>query len=166
MTLDELVSETSAPVLMAKADGWLKRTYARKEDFAVGLMGNRVTLASRILALGGIATFLALDIPREFRLEAFNVLAYTTLLPSVVLMASTNCGTTTLDHYRRTRKHMRGNGGKLDLRFAEALIEGSGNDRFFGYCQQQGLYLAAKRYGQLDVFNEAKKKSNIVIPFF
>jgi len=34
------------------------------------------------------------------------------------------------------------------------------NARFLGYCQIQGLYLAARKYRQLKTFNEVKKEAS------
>ncbi len=46
-------------------------------------------------------------------------------------------------------------------------IKDTENRKFTGYCQLQGLYLAAKRYGQLDVFYAAKSAvSNNILPNF
>jgi len=59
--------------------------------------------------------------------------------------------------------------GNLSQRFVERLmtVKQVENGKFLGYCQKQGMYLAARNYGQLEVFNQAKENvSNCKIPHF
>lgn len=126
------------------------------DQLYVGLMGDRVNLASKITLAASTYGLIKykdplLLIPTGLGLIAFG---YTTE------------GLGTLKYYNRTSKHIK-QFGKLDSEFAKTLIEGTGNRKFTGYCQIQGMYLAAKKYGQLGAFYEAKKKySKNIIPNF
>ncbi len=122
----------------------------------VSLMGDRVNLASKITLAAGIYGLIRYKDP---------LLLIPTGLGLIFFVYTTE-GLGTLKYYNRTSKHIK-QFGKLDSEFAKTLIEGTENRKFTGYCQIQGMYLAAKKYGQLDAFYEAKKKySKNIIPNF
>ena len=122
----------------------------------VGLAGDRVDLIAKIGAAGCISAA-----------AISNSGLWVVPLPFFAgLIGYTKLGLSTLKYYKRTSAHIK-KFGRLDRRFAETLIKGTENRKFTGYCQLQGLYLAAKRYGQLDVFYAAKSAvSNNVLPNF
>jgi len=122
----------------------------------VGLAGDRVDLFAKI----GVASCISAAAITESGIWAIP-------LPFLVgLVGYTNFGLSTLKYYKRTSAHIK-KFGRLDRRFAETLIKGTENRKFTGYCQLQGLYLAAKRYGQLEIFYAAKSAvSNNVLPNF
>lgn len=81
-------------------------------------------------------------------------------------LGATQLGRTTPKFYRRARESIEKT-GYLDERIAREIIQGSENRAFMGYCQQQGLYLAARDTGQLEAFEEARQKySKVQIPHF
>ena len=75
-------------------------------------------------------------------------------------------GKTTKRIYERTKEYI-GSRGQLEPEFVEQVIKGSENAKYFGYCELQGVYLAARETGNLEVFNKVKRKySKIIIPNF
>ncbi|MBI2672745.1 hypothetical protein HYX19_00645 [Candidatus Woesearchaeota archaeon] len=129
----------------------------------VGLMGDRVNLASKIIFAA--STYSLIYGINHKTLPSF-LFGYLGGYLSVSCFAYTTAGSGTLRYYNRTSKHIK-QFRRLDPGFAKTLIEGTENRKFTGYCQLQGMYLAAKKYGQLDVFYEAKKKySKNIIPNF
>ncbi len=125
-------------------------------ELYVGLAGNRVDLVGKIGFAGCICGAAITGFP-EWILP----------LPLFAgIMAYSYFGMSTLKYYKRTATHIK-KFGELDRRFAETLIKETENQKFTGYCQLQGMYLAATRYGQLDAFYKAKSAiSNNVIPNF
>jgi len=75
-------------------------------------------------------------------------------------------GVTTLRNYKLARKSVRKH-SRLDNKLARTLL---GNDKeglFYGHCQLQGMYYAAREAGKLDEFRRIKKDiSRNVIPNF
>ena len=81
-------------------------------------------------------------------------------------MGDTLCGKNTLKLYKRTREHIR-DFGRLDERFVKTVIRKGQNERTYGYCEQQGVYLAALHEGQTEIFRNIQKKySKVKVPFF
>ena len=73
-------------------------------------------------------------------------------------------GRTTKKYYKKTRKHIELK-GELAPEFIEKLIKKDGNGKILGYCELQGIYLAARDTGNLDVFYRVKNKlSRNIIP--
>jgi hypothetical protein len=121
----------------------------------VGLAGDRISLIAKIGCIAGI-----------YGVENDSWPCIFIEIASGALIGYTSFGLRTLEYYIRTSKHIQEH-GKLDLRFGERLIKGTENRKFTGYCQIQGLYLAAKKYNQLEAFYELKNSiSKNIIPNF
>jgi hypothetical protein len=126
------------------------------DQLYVGVAGDRVNLISKIGIAGSLYGMGVTE-------SGLWILPFTI---STIFFNYTLFGLSTLHYYRRSTKHIQDH-EKLDLRFAKTLIKGTENRKFTGYCQLQGLYLAAKKYDQLDIFKEAKSSvSNNVLPNF
>ena len=144
---------------------------SKVQDCYVGLVGNRLTMIG--YSLVGlifsqdyiISEINSLNLDRPYELFLRFTLAFLTGCAGGFL-GGTGLGISTYRNYKKSQKHIK-EFGRLRKKYARVLIEGSENCCFIGYCQQQGLYLAAKQAGQLDIFNEAKRKySRVAIPFF
>ncbi|MDD5192486.1 MAG: hypothetical protein PHH54_06405 [Candidatus Nanoarchaeia archaeon] len=126
------------------------------EQAYVLLAGNRLTLMSELMIGSGL--FLSGD-------------NHPTLKPLLGMIGFpvyfvTVCGLQTLSSYNRTIKHIK-KFEKLDERFAKEQMGEYKNNLLMGYCQLQGMYLASKKYNQLDEFYKLKKKiSEVIIPNF
>jgi hypothetical protein len=127
------------------------------------LLGNRATVVGyALIAIWQAAPHLA---PQEWKAPLAALTAPIGILGAGIA-GYTGFGLTVGHYYRLTAHHIQEH-GRLDPRFAEAIILGSENRAFTGYCQQQGLYLAARDYGHLDVFEEVRQAySNVRIPHF
>ncbi len=124
------------------------------EQAYVGLVGNRLNLLAKVGLLISAYTF-----DSSAGQQWWEALMYA----SAGLMGATVFGCSTLEHYVSARDQIR-HYGRLDDRYARTLME-KNKGCFSGYCQIQGLYLAAKKYSQLEVFMRAKKAySKNVIP--
>lgn len=132
------------------------------ENLYVRLIGNKITAAATLSLLG--STYLSLDGENGYLLSTFfgtvNGVAILSLL-------ATKCSAGTLHFYHRTEQHIE-KYGLLKPRVVELwMTEFTENMPELGYCQQQGIYLAARKHGQLDAFYEAKEKiSKVRIPHF
>ncbi|MCX6818462.1 MAG: hypothetical protein NT129_00485 [Candidatus Aenigmarchaeota archaeon] len=126
------------------------------EQLYVALVGNRLTLLSEIAIFSGFYGLVKDD----------SLVWGIPVWAGSMLFLYTAGGLSTVDYFNRTEKHIK-RFGRLDERFSKALIDGTENNGAGGYCPIQGMYLAAKKYGQLDVFHKAKKDvSNNIIPNF
>tara|TARA_Y100000310_G_C20560822_1_gene752981 strand:- start:70 stop:480 length:411 start_codon:yes stop_codon:yes gene_type:complete len=131
----------------------------KAESLYVALTGNRVTLASRLFTTAYVGS-----------IPFFPDILLAFMMPATIIVYGgeiiTCCGLTTPKFYNRTRDHIK-KFDKLDPRFVKEMIKETENREFVGYCQLQGMYLAARNYGQLDVFKDVKKEiSNCRIPNF
>ncbi len=131
------------------------------ESAYAALIGNRVTLAANLMAGGTVYTLLESNNP------GLRVLVSISIPAAGVILFGTQCGIGTSYFYQRTKKHIQ-KYGHLKPRVVELWItHKTENMPEVGYCQLQGIYLAAKKYNQLDTFYEAKKKvSKVKIPNF
>jgi|SRR3989344_4673884 len=144
------------------------------EDAYIQVVGNRVTAAATVATVSSAGP-LGLFLESLFSTEQTNPLltvAYATGFVVTSLIATgylmeTKCGTKTQQYYRRTEKHIK-KYNQLKPRVVELwMTRTTENQATYGYCQQQGIYLAAKKHGQLDAFYEAKRKvSRVKIPHF
>ena len=125
-------------------------------------LGNRVTLASRIL----FATIAYSSHEDYFSHPAVEIAEAVGLYSTVMVEALTLCGYSTMHYYNRTMNHIN-EFGKLDGRYIKQMIKGTENRKFIGYCQIQGMYLAAKKAKQLETFKRVKAEvCNNIIPNF
>jgi len=125
------------------------------EQLYVGLIGNRFNALSEIVIGTGF-----------YGLAADDSLVWGIPIWLGGLLFGYNlAGVSTVIYFNRTSGHIK-RFEKLDERFAKAMIEGTENTGFAGYCQLQGMYMAAKKHGQLDAFYKARKWSNNIIPNF
>ena len=140
----------------------------KADDNYVRFFGNRTTVLGYVIGSYGFA----FGLQGIFTGGALGILAF--ILGGATLVASkavaelyTNYGRSTFEYYKRTERHIK-KSGKLKKRFLKILMtKDCENTKYLGYCEIQGAYLAAKKYGQLDVFKEVKKKySHNVIPNF
>ncbi len=141
-------------------------------DANILLFGNRVTLASELLVLGGAADAIC-DIS-----GAGIATDLSALTVGLVGMGVTKAGFATLEYYHLAKDHFRKNSrstySSSDKRFEayfgriiKVISNNSNSPSCFGYCEEQGLYLAAKEFGFEDAFNRAHSKySSIKIPHF
>ena len=126
------------------------------EDLYVQLAGNRVTFAAGVVGIASVSEMLV----------SGNLVSFPLVGGSASILAITKVGCGTTNYFRRTRDHIK-EFNRLGLSFAEKLIKETENNSFIRYCQLQGTYLAARRYGQLEIFEKAKENvSNCVIPNF
>mgnify|MGYP001591529453 CR=1 FL=1 len=86
---------------------------------------------------------------------------------AILSLLATKCSAGTLHFYHRTEQHIE-KYGLLKPRVVELwMATRTENMPELGYCQQQGIYLAARKHGQLYAFYEAKEKaSKVKIPHF
>ncbi len=133
------------------------------EDLYVRLIGNKITATATLTVLGSL--YVSVE---KSETTFSDKLSYGLLnLVAFFALVSTKCGAGTLYYYRRTEEHIQKYGG-LKPRVVELWIaHTTENEGWLGYCQQQGIYLAAQKHGQLEAFYEAKNKvSKITIPHF
>ncbi|TAL53435.1 MAG: hypothetical protein EPN86_04450 [Nanoarchaeota archaeon] len=151
--------------------GKLKTLGSIVEGLHVCLIGNRIT-AFGVLSLG--ASFVALSSGAEFPLPSdanFLDILKTTAVDSATIAGSfalgySHLGFGTLELYNRTIGHIREH-GKLEERYASTVFTSNSIDRVTGYCQIQGMYLAAAEEGFADEFRRYKEMySNNIIPNF
>ncbi|MBR9704526.1 hypothetical protein GOV12_03885 [Candidatus Pacearchaeota archaeon] len=88
------------------------------------------------------------------------------LLCGISIEIGTLAGVSTKKYYDKTLKHINLR-GELTQEFVTTIINGSDNRWTWGYCQLQGVYLAAKQSGELDTFYKVMKEhSKNLIPNF
>ena len=152
----------------------------RYNETMVQLVGNRVTLASYLGMVAGAALIADGLSNSGYMASGFNVGAaelsggILLALLGPIPAAATYLGRGTLELYRRTRDYIERK-GHLDERFVERTIKciqskaGYRGSKTNGYCEEQGMYLAAKEAGRdsLEVFRRTHgKHSRIRIPHF
>jgi len=132
------------------------------EGTKIAFMGNRVTEAGALLAT--TTTYHAFS---QLDSDSWqSAVSWTVCWVGFGLMAITKLGQGTKRYYLRTLKEVEEKGEASVDFFKERIIR-TDIGRFIGYCQLQGMYLGAKKTGQLDNFYQAKEEvSNCVIPNF
>ena len=150
----------------AKVYSYTQASAEKINNAIIRMTGNRVTLLGYGLTVGGIGSLLhTIGTPSLLNI-GIGMLSVITFSIGTGFVGITNEGRETFTHYKRAKEHI-DNHGRLEPRYAEKVILGSENHSFIGYCQQQGLYLAARDYGQLEVFERVRKAhSNVKIPHF
>ena len=129
----------------------------------ISFVGNRLNLLAISI---GIPSIYALDtISHDQPYQ--GMLALVGLGIGLLTTGASGCGSGTKKFYRFVERNIERT-GDLDQKFLERLISLKTENRsLFGYCQLQGMYLAARDYNQLEVFNQAKNNvSNCKIPNF
>lgn len=124
-------------------------------DKYVKIVGNRITFLCRAgFQIGGMGAII-----ESYHRNPDAGFAYALLaLASFAGYAATGKGDEcTLEHYVRGKKHIK-KYGRLRKRYAETMLASKTHGRFYGYCQQQGLYLAAKELGEVEVFRAVDKE--------
>lgn len=111
-----------------------------------GMIRNRVTLLSTMVVVPGVA----LSAPIS------PVVASSLLVGGSLGLCLTNWGAGTQSLYEDTLAHIEKHGFIDSLFFKRALL----GDRYdcLGYCELQGMYLAAKELGLEDQFKELRKE--------
>ncbi|MFA6460816.1 MAG: hypothetical protein WCV90_01000 [Candidatus Woesearchaeota archaeon] len=129
------------------------------EDAYVFLVGNRITAAARM-------TFLLCTGKLLFQEIDFSIADYLSMGGMVLGASLSDLGKYTSEHYHRTLQEVQNKGmAGVDF-FKESILRGE-NEKFFGYCNLQGLYLGAKKTRQLANFYQARRDySKCVIPNF
>lgn len=136
------------------------RLRERLEDLEVGLMGNRLSLFGNTFMIGGLANYIYGGSIEQ------QILGLTGASFGFCFSGPSFCGISTLRAYRATKKHIELM-GRIDDRFVEGLLGVFSNNPIYGYCQLQGAYLAARKYGLGREFREIKKRvSRNKIPNF
>tara|TARA_Y100000310_G_scaffold345268_1_gene463269 strand:+ start:26180 stop:26599 length:420 start_codon:yes stop_codon:yes gene_type:complete len=123
-------------------------------------VGNRVTLLTSTPAVYGTYKLLKGVIQNDFFDAVVGGLTYLAFAPPFVL--SIMC-CNTYNSYRRTKEHIETH-DELDSLFVRQFLHRGLFESFDRYCNLQGVYFAARKYGQLDVFNEVVKESKNRIP--
>lgn len=137
-----------------------------KSNYNIGFVGNRINLFGEIL-LGSGALLKSLG--ERFSENDFFPNQIMILGAGIMLISSFGIGTKKI--YERTKEHIISR-GKLDERYMRNLIRGAQDeppvlDRFLGYCQLQGAYLAARETGNVEDFDRYKRKySKNILPNF
>ena len=133
------------------------------KDFGIRFFGNRLTLAGALIFLDGL-TYCFLD---TINLEdsLYPPMYLINLSFGAQLLAGTMFGRSTYDYYKRTIEHIVKNDGKFDERYLKVVFKKSG--KVCGYCEEQGMYLAAREKCLVSKFREAQKKysKNIIHKF-
>ena len=133
----------------------------RLESAYVALFGNRAIVLSELLITGSI-------IYDELVSNNGNLPTGSAILCAIggAITGVTYAGTGTWKHYKRTLREYKEK-GEVSVDFFKERILRSENGRFVGYCQLQGLYLGAKKTGQLEAFYAAREEfSECKIPNF
>ena len=129
----------------------------------ISLIGNRVT-ALGCSMLSGSLTSLALS--HEGQLLENHGLSMSLGYVGALLLLQTELGSNTSRLYEKTVNHIK-KFGRIEERFFDKVVPV--NDMaspWDGYCQLQGVYLAARDYDQLNDFNRMRSKSCNRIPNF
>lgn len=141
----------------------LESVLRRIDRWGYPIWANRIAAASYIAMPAGAAVWLAAP---HWSLESFG--GFTVGLAGLAGAVGTRFGRSTLRVYRRARRHIERE-GRLDPRLSRRVIVGAqepGNE-CIGYCEEQGLYLAARDSGQLEAFERARREySTISVPHF
>ncbi|MEK6899779.1 MAG: hypothetical protein AABX05_01515 [Nanoarchaeota archaeon] len=135
------------------------------ENAYVSYVGNRVTFAGNLMMGAGFynLSFYFYDrvlnhAPASGSSAMMFILGHALFFTGISAMGNTLCGEGTLTYYQRTKEHIQRK-GSLDQRMIELWItQTTENQKYLGYCQLQGMYLAAKKYKQLEPFYKAKRK--------
>lgn len=138
---------------------------SKLESIELYAMGNRVNLLGRLMTgIGVTDTIKGISYGSGMIYgEGEMGLILTSL--GVFLEFVTLGGVTTPNYFKKTEKRIKR--GELTQGRVEKLIRSTENNRFFGYCDVQGIYLAARKHKKLDVFKKAKKNvCNVRIPNF
>ena len=95
-----------------------------------------------------------------------KLLSGLTIILGIGMYATNNRNATEKAYLHTKRKYKRKN-GLNDKYFIESIRDRSLNGKLRGYCEQQGTFLAAKKFGYEKEFREAaRRESNVIIPFF
>jgi hypothetical protein len=129
------------------------------DSLYVATCGNRITAVGTLLYANMVYSFVNHD---DLWL---NIVSSCGGAIGGYLVGITVAGISTWKHYKRTLKEAKKN-KEIEPTFFEERIKKM-NKKYIGYCQTQGLYLGAKKTGNLETFYEAKKEfSNNIIPNF
>jgi len=129
------------------------------QGLEVLLIGNRVSALGISLCFGGVVGCGMIERPPG------NLLYISIAMVGTSAAGISRYGVGTYGAYQRTLKHIK-KFGRIGHRFFKKYIE-KGDGIALGYCELQGMYLAARKCGQLDSFFENKRKySNNLVPNF
>lgn len=137
------------------------------KDLEVRLIGNKGTLLGASMILGGTISLFTGSEGLPERMHAFSI---SSIYLGAMLLSLVKCGSTTSQYYWGVREHLQRR-GNLDTSFLEKVFGQKffpeKNSLFFGYCDIQGAYLAAREAGQLDVFYDVKQRcTKNIVPNF
>ncbi|GAB0174213.1 MAG: hypothetical protein HHAS10_00920 [Candidatus Altimarinota bacterium] len=91
--------------------------------------------------------------------EIETVIAFTAFLGAVLVCGG---GRATKLYYDITKKHIKRT-GTVDARFLSKVMNGYQGTKLLGYCELQGVYLAARNNGLSSEFKAAKKQSGMKV---
>jgi len=131
------------------------------KNLGVSLIGNRVTALGIGMSLGSIGYLLTPDSESHLT-QGICSLSYTL---GTILCFETFFGSRTAYFYNFTKKHI-ANKGRIDERFVERVLNPKECGRLYGYCEQQGVYLALRDAGMKEDFKFVKERSRNIIPNF
>jgi len=137
-------------------------------DLEARLLGNRCLVLGAALVGGGTYEFFMSSLSVSDK-EPLNLIAsITSSLTAIIgsfLIGFNTCGIDTYKSYKRTIKHIEQFGEIMPDFFIKYI--GQDNGHFMGYCQLQGMYLAARKNGKLESFYRNRKEySKCLIPNF
>lgn len=130
-------------------------------DAYVALIGNRITLASAIVFDLSISKFILNITEMEKHSSETTAGLLFTALFGVAFLQSTKCGIGTAEFYNATNDHIRRKGTLQEHVVKKWIEKAVEKDSALGYCQLQGIYLAAKKHGMEELFFEYKKKYSV-----
>lgn len=132
------------------------------EDLCIGAFGNRISVLGFSVYSMSWASF-SFNIKES---PSLTILSLAGLLVGSSLLGGSGLGIGTYRHYKKTCKYLEET-GNLDEEFVRKIIDRSENREFVGYCQLQGVYLAAKKHRQLESFFRYKRKysNNLLVNF-
>ena len=148
----------------------LQKVVEHARSKAVLLFGNRLAPVGYAL----LAYYFWLNIEnclfQENRSISETVLRFFLMVGSGVggafLAGSNAFGVITEKFYRKTREHIL-EFGAIDPLFFQKTMEGWEDEKYYGYCQLQGIFLAAKELNKVEEFRALKREHcKNIIPNF
>jgi len=156
----KIMSEKPERVEAIKKDknSKIEKIVSRQISALKGVVRNRVALTLALMHFHELALRIIGEGPEDKGLSIFYYIFSTVVILSV--------GRTTSKHYDMFLKRIPEHEGINEDEFLIAVSKYK-EGKIFGYCEQQGIYLAAKKLGYEKEFFELKKKhTKNLIPNF
>lgn len=127
------------------------------KDIETIVLGNRLTAASYALIAGAYS--------RAIINNESDFISFSAWSLGIFFAVATLGGYATYHHYKKALKHVAVK-GKLEFDFLKKEIRIHGRNKYLGYCELQGLYLAARDSGNEKMFRKLRKYSRNIVPNF